>query len=259
MKPVGVEVSSKRSLLAVMLLLPLFIAGSSWYVMGSTPSVGVTQRSFLVSPDQLNASLHRTLEGLEDFFYRVAEVQRDILTKGLRVLLLGTFVGITLISSLILIRPLTDGTVVFEIGLLRSKELVLIHRTIPILLYSAYLSAVLTLFALSTFPLRAGFSLDFEKAVWLFVVLFLSALWGVALTALTGFYTREPAYPLVASFLVSLASLTGAGDLAFPYYRLLNALWVDVRILNTWSVLGLALMPVSILLALHQFRRGEYY
>lgn len=259
MKPVGVEVSSKRSLLAVMLLLPLFIAGSSWYVMGGTPSVGVTQRSFTAPPDQLNASLHRTLEGVGDFFYRVAEVQKDTLTKGLRVLLLGAFVGIALISSLILVRPLTDGTMAFEIGLSRSKGRVLLHRTIPILLYSAYLSTVLTLFVRSTFPLTAGFPIDFEKAVWLFVVLFLSSLWGVALTALAGFYTREPAYPLVASFLVSLASFTGAGDAVFPYYRLLNALWVDLRILNTWSVLGLALMPVSVLLAIHQFQRGEYY
>ncbi|EEB74836.1 hypothetical protein [Thermococcus sp. AM4] len=259
MKPIGVEVSSKRSLLAVMLLLPLLIAGSAWYVMNEPISVGVTQRSFLTPPDQLNASLHRTLEGLDDFFYQVSEVQKDVFTKGLRVLLLGVFIGITLVSSLVLIRPLSDGTVAFEIGLVRNKKRVLLYRTAPIIVYTAYVSMVLALFAYSVFPLKVGLSFDIGKLLWLSVVLFLSGLWGVALTALTGFYTREPAYPLVVSFLVSLASFTGAGDLLFPYYRLLNALWVDVKLLNTWSIAGLGLLFVSAFLALHRFERGEYY
>ncbi len=259
MKPVGVEISSKRSLLAVMILLPLIIAGSAWYVMSEPISVGVTQRSFMTPPDQLNASLHRTLEGLGDFFYRVSDVQKDIFTKGLRVLLLGVFIGVTVVSSLILIRPLSDGTMAFEIGLVRDKKRVLLYRTAPIIVYSAYVSIILALFAYSVFPLKAGLPFDFDKGLWLFVVLFLSGMWGVTLTALVGFYTCEPAYPVIVSFLVSLTSFTGAGDLFFPYYRLLNALWVDVKLLNTWSIAGLGLLFVSAFIALHKFERGEYY
>ena len=255
----GVEISSKNSLLAVMILLPLFIAGSSWYVMGGTPSVGVTQRSFTAPPDQLNASLHWTLVGLGDFFYKVAEVQRDILTKGLRALLLGTFIGGTLISTLTLVRPLSDGTVTFEIGLVRDKRKVLLYRTVPVVVYSLYLSAVLALFAHAVLPPKAGFSLDFERTIWLFAVLFLSSLWGLILSAFVGFYTREQTYPIVASFIISLASLTEFGDVVYPHYRILNALWISSKLLNAQSGIGIALMAFSAILAVYQFERGEYY
>ncbi|MFA4646250.1 hypothetical protein P8X24_03105 [Pyrococcus kukulkanii] len=263
MKHVSLEISSSTGIIALIILAPSLLLYLSWtaFIDLNLSGIGGAKLLKTVPLADVEETLAQFETSLAPFIQDVSTEQMKAFNRGIRTSLIGAFLVTSVLTALTFGKALSTGTIIYDIGLVRNKKKVFFHRIAPLILYSLFLASILTIGLAAIFPLTGVKALKSDLVI-LLLVMILSSLWGVFLSATLSAISKEYAYSILMSFLVAgiFLTLENVGDLVFPFFRLLVWLSTSGQIpLGKWGLIGTTLFAVSPALSLKAFERGDYY
>jgi hypothetical protein len=192
-------------------------------------------------------------------FSKLAEVQMKAFSETLQFGLLAVFFLTGTFAVYTFGRALSSGDIVNAVVLAGSKGRALIEYLKVSVLYSAYLTLVLTpilKFMLSTYAVDPGTN----GAAALMVALFGSSLWGVSVAMFTLSILRDHASALLALVGILFLSMGGekVGGLLMPYGSIFFWILSNFRgHLPIYSLIGVILLPSLLIGAYRVFERRD--
>ncbi len=253
----ALQFMSSWELVLLLLLAPSLLIYFTWGYMASPSIPDLGSSSVSTLRPMLSQMVESFIGAVKFSVFRPAQM-KAFASAGLSVIRWSFVIG-GLFSAFLMVLPISRGTIINDIAVMRSKRSVLLARFMFAFLYFVFFSIVMIVYL--DFTSNAfGYSLPLRALLGLFVSVFLSLLWGFMLVLSLGTIVRDSTYPLLILFIVAFVSPTNqkAFQLFLPFSRLYTVIW-GIQRGSSWMYGGLLVFCLTVLAAFVTFSGGDYY